>query len=304
MIFDKISNRYAHLIYERTDTGLHLTLEEYRKFLDDAVKFDENGEVVSEQVSPLFDIPEEAIQCLLMNASKKVDGSWLKESLKSSRHWRNMKNVDFGEVFFSVFDFSSADDIDVFNSSIGFSLNELEHAKHLFFERVGRDFGFYSHVDRCHVICVNLKAGDIRQVMLHELSHLLQTICGVRLVDGVKQENIKNVYILKSEFGVTYDLVLSYFSKYEFAPHVDGITSDLKRLRSTFYGELDGIQFRQKVFSFLNSKTMREAEAHELYQSLSKSNNGDVSSLMMMLFSRISGYKFQKILGCIRTVFV
>ena len=62
MIFDKISNRYAHLIYERTDTGLHLTLEEYKKFLDDAVRFDENGAVVMEQKPPLSGIPKEAIQ--------------------------------------------------------------------------------------------------------------------------------------------------------------------------------------------------------------------------------------------------
>ena len=90
MKFEDLVKRYVHLVYEQEGPS-HISLKEYVEFLKTAVKFDEGGDVIVEEKMPLIDIPEETIQLLLENAHNRFNGEWLKESLKKSRHWRNLK---------------------------------------------------------------------------------------------------------------------------------------------------------------------------------------------------------------------
>lgn len=302
-MMDKIFRSYLktletqeHLLYEQAPEH-QSTIEEVKKFYQSIVKFDENGDIISEEKIPLIDVPEEAISFLLNFVHKKVDGGWLKMQFKKSRHWRNLKNVDFKPVFFDLFDFNDSKEIDKFNVSC-FSVKDIVSAREAFISNAGHTFGFYGRHENMEVdvLCINSNAVDIHKVMHHEISHLVQELGGIRLVDGIKPEDVKNEDILKQNFGSSYEQVIEYFSSKEFIPHVDDIVSDLKKLRNTYYSSLTGIEFRRKVLNFLNAKTLEEAESNELYQKLWQMNRGEVSSLMMLLFAKTIGYKFQKIL--------
>ena len=265
------------------------------------MKFGNDGEIISEEKIPLIDVPEEAISFLLNFVHKKIDGGWLKLQFKKSRHWRNLKNVDFKPVFFDLFDFNDSKEIDKFNVSC-FGDIDIVSAREAFISNAGHTFGFYGRHENMDVdvICVNTNAADIYRVIYHEISHLVQALGGVRLVTGVKPENVKNEDILKQKFGFSYRQVIEYFSSKEFIPHVDDIVSDLKKLRKTYYSSLTGIEFRRKVLNFLSAKSLEEVESNELYQKLWQMNRGEVSSLIMLLFAKIIGYKFQKILDCLQ----
>lgn len=307
MMIDELTRRYFYVLYENSDS-FHSSLKEYAKFLSTATYFGEDFKVVSENRSSLFDIPDEAIQFLLENSHKKIGWKWLKDCFKSSRHWRNIKNIDIAKsIYFDVFHFDDKKEIDRFNSScFGIRLEDLEEARKLFIDLAGTKLGFCNFYEPrdIYVICINAKNNDIYQAIHHEVSHFLQMLCGIRIIQDISPEDLKNRDLLKTEFGSSYNEVIDYFSKMEFAPHVDDIVSDLKSLRENFYRSIDGADFELLVLEFLKSRTKEEVFHSELFNNFKKMKNGEVSSLMMLLFSKISGYKFQKIMHFAKEAFL
>ena len=155
-----------------------------------------------------------------------------------------------------------------------------------------------------YVICIDSKSNDIHQVIHHELSHLIQHLGDIRIVNAVKPDELNNKDILKSEFGSSYEEVVSYFSSNEFIPHVDDMKTDLKKLRQEYYKDLTGFQFKNRLEDFLEARSRKELEKNELFNNFWRMKDGEVSSLMMLLFSRISGYKFQKIMNWLNDIFI
>ena len=303
MNISEITHKYLHLLYEKKgDTPI--SLEDYEKFLKTAVKFGKDGSVISENSGDLIDVPDEAIKLLLGNCHSKIGGDWIKHSLRGSRHWRNIKNATIGSVYFDMFDFSDIKEIDRFNYSC-FSIegDALVEARSLFMQSTSESFGFYNSYDDFHVICANSNADDIYQVVHHELSHFIQHAGGVRIVNDLKLADIKRLNILESEFGESYQKVIRYFSGAEFVPHVDDMRADLKRLRESYYAADTGAQFKNRVYEFLRARSREDVSSSKLFNDFWLMKKGNVASLMMLLFARISGYRFQKIMDFIRSVF-
>lgn len=304
---DKFTRKYLHLIYEMNGSRPRMSMEQIKEAYKTIVKFREkDGKIIEEDQSSLIDVPEEAIQFFLDNFHQKIDGSWLKVCFKTSRHWRNLKNVDFKNVYFDLFDFSDTKSIDRFSTScFGTTAEKIEEAREDFRTCVGDIEGFYLHVEplNLHVVCINSKANDIRQVIYHELSHLVQELGGIRIVDGMTEEDVKNGDMLKKEFGFCYKQVVDFFSGKEFIPHIDDLVKDLKKLRRIYFSGIDGLEFKHLIFDFLSSKTLREVESSEIFKRYKEMNNGGTDGILMLLFSKISGYRFQKILSRMESAF-
>ena len=301
--FNSIMSSPAYLLYEKIGSW-KITLDEYEKLLKTATYFDENGNVIVEEKLPLIDIPEEAVNWLLGNNHKKINGNFLKSYFEKSRHWRNIKNIDFGDIYFDIFNFNDMKEIDRFNVNC-FGIDDedtLKDARRLFLKNASKSFGFYMNaIDKnMHVICINTNAEDIHQALCHELSHLVQKIGKIRIVSGIDESTLRKKNILKEVFGIDYDEVVEYFSDVEFIPHVDDIVKDIKKLKDEYYKNSSYWEFILKIEDFLKTKTRKDLIENELFLNFSRMKNEEVSSLMMLLFSRISGYKFQKIWNLIK----
>ena len=306
MELSQFTKEYLHILYEHRGT-VPITIEEYEQFLKTSVKIGKDYSIVTEESFNFIDIPEKAMQFLMNNCHRKIDGRLFKSYLKESRHWRNIKNVDISDIYFDIFDFHDAKAIDSFNFTC-FSVSDdaLKEGRHLFLENVsnGDLYGFFNTYNGLNVLCVNSKADDIHQVIHHELSHFIQMTGNIRITNGISAAEIKHRDILEKEFEFEYEKVLSYFSGKEFIPHADDIKADLIKCRDIFYKDATGFEFRKDLQEFLKCRTEENVHNNKLYNCFYKMKRGNMDTIMMLLFSKISGYKFQKIMNHIEEAFI
>ena len=213
--------KYPHLFFENRGK-LHMSLEDYKEFLLTATYFDDNG-IIEEGKQELDSIPDEAVREILSNNWSKIPGNFFKEKLKTSKHWRNLKNVEIQNVFPCLFDFKNPEEIDKFNyNALGIQMkSDLEKARNMFLEKASHLAGFCNFGEDTYFICINTKSTDIEQTIRHELTHFLQIECKIKITQGI--DDVRQNKILKRQKNFpSFSLkeVVDYFSGIEFIPHM------------------------------------------------------------------------------------
>lgn len=298
--FDKI---YLNILYESNGKIL-FDSQKYIYFLNSAIKFNNLGNIVNEEKEDLIDIPIELIHYLLKHSNEEINGDDFKQYFKQSKHWSNLKNIKFDNIFFSIFDFFNNNEIDKFHiNCFNISTEDLEFVRNEFIQRAQSIFGFFNKYDNINIICINNNNHNIFQTIYHELSHFVQITGNIRIVNSINENNIKNKNILNNIFNVDYDLVLSYFSNTEFVPHIDDLYKMLLNTKNKCYRNISNFEFIEQLRNFLQVKTRREMLNNNFLINFKNSNYNNYDSLSMLLFSYISGYKFQRIFNILKRRF-
>lgn len=177
--------KYPHLLFEKRGK-LHMSLEEYETFLLTATCFNDSG-IIEEGKQRLVDIPDEAVREIISSNWSKIPGNFFKEKLKTSKHWRNLKNMEIQNVFPSIFDFKNPKDIDKFNyNALGIKMSsDLQKARDMFLEKASHLAGFCNFGEDMYFICINTKSTDIEQTIRHELANFLQVECEIKITQGI-----------------------------------------------------------------------------------------------------------------------
>lgn len=298
----KFNEAYLHILYE-SKGFIPFNKDEYKEFLKSITKIDKNGNIISEDKDLLIDVPEELITYLFQHSNEFIKGDKFKSLLKTSKHWRNLKNIEFNDMFFGLFDFNKDSDIDKFHFNyFDIPIEFLEIARNDFKENIQNLFGFFRKCESVDLLCTNIKCDNIYNVMYHELSHFIQQYGKIRIVKEIDENKINKNY-LESFFGVDYDKVISYFSNTEFVPHIDDLIKMLEITKEKFYKNIPSSQFFNDVEKFLCVKNKDEMLRNEFFLKFENANNGNVDSLVMLLFSFKSKFKFQKIYDRIKSYF-
>lgn len=287
--------KFLHLFYVNRGK-LHMSLEEYEKFLLTATYFN-GSEITEEEKQKLDSIPSEAMREIISSDWYRVSGSFFKEKLMTSERWRNLKNVEIQNVFPAMFDFKNPKEVDRFNYSVlGIQMgSDLEKARDLFLEKASHLVGLCNFGKGMYFICINMKSTDIEQTIRHALIHFLQTECGIEIIqeiDDTRQEDFPS-FNLKE--------VVDYFSDDEFIQHMQDILDDISRCKEKFYNEMNPVDFWILMLNMSCCKTWKEFLENDLFMKMLEANSGDTSALMMLAYSWMSGYRWHKILDNLRS---
>jgi len=286
---NKFIKTYLNILYE-SNGNLKFDLQKYIYFLTSAIKFDNFENIINEEKEDLIDIPIELINYLLKYSNKEINGDNFKHYFKQSKHWSNLKNIKFDNIFFSIFDFSNNNEIDKFHiNCFNIHNDDLEIIRNEFIQYAQLTFGFFNKYDNLNIICVNNKNNNIFQTIYHELSYFVQTIGNIRIVNGINENDIKNKNILNNIFNVDYDLVLSYFSNTEFVPHIDDLYKMLLNTKTKYYKDISNLDFIEQLKNFLQVKNRQEMMNNPFLINFKNSNYNNYDSLSMLLFSYIIG---------------
>lgn len=297
------NNIYLNILYE-SKNNIDFDKNKYLEFLTSLTKFTKTN-IITEDKNNLIDIPTEFIQYLIQNCNTIIDSTHIKYFLKDSKHWQNLKNIKFKNIFFGLFDFSNEKEIDKFHvNCFNIPIEYLNEARNEFKYYAGDLFGFYNSYENFEVVCVNTKCSNIFQTVYHELSHFIQANGNIRIVKEISLDEIKQKNVLKNIFQTDYDQVISYFSNKEFIPHVDDLIHMLHETKQQYYFNISNFEFLEKLNEFLHVKNRDEMIQHEFFQNFNKANNNNYDTLAMLLFSYISKYKFQKIFNIIKQKFI
>lgn len=294
--------KYPHLFFENRGK-LYMTLEDYKEFLLTATYFDDSW-IIEEGKQVLDSIPDEAVREIISSNWSRIPGNFFKEKLKTSKHWRNLKNVEIQDVFPCLFDFKNPKDIDKFNyNALGIKMSsDLQKARDMFLEKVSHLAGFCNFGEDIYFICINTKSTDIEQTIRYELTHFLQVECKIKITQGIDDTRQDKILKRQEDFpSFSLKEVVDYFSGIEFIPHIQDILDDISRCREKFYHEMSSVDFWKLVLEMAHCNTEKELLENDLFMKIIEANNRDVSAPMMLVFSRLSGYRWQKILDILRT---
>lgn len=284
---------YLEIINENVG---HFKINDYENFLKSSIKFGNNG-ILLEDKNLLIDVPNETIQYILSNDNKYLNVNEFKETFKNSKHWRNIKNINFGEIYFGIFDFNNDLSIDEFNvKCFNVSNDDLKINKNIFIEYCSKICGFYNSLnENKHVICVNSKSNNVVQTLYHELSHFIQNIGKIRIISKTLSDKHKEKIVKDISNEEISNKVISYFSGSEFIPHLDDLIIDLKKVNNTIYK--NDVNFFDIFISFLNdckNKSYDEIIKEDFYLNYLKINK-DSSPLIMLIYAFKIKFKSQRI---------
>ncbi len=220
---------------------------------------------------------------------------YFKNTFKESKHWRNIKNINFNNIFFKCFNFNNNHEID----SMHYNFFNITNNEDLIALREGFKqntlgiYGFYLNYNNSHLICINSNAPNIENIIYHELSHFIQNICNIRLVKNTI--NNKNINNLHNILGTDLNQCLEYFSEKEFATSLNDLLIGLKNVKEKYYNKLNNINFILLIKNYLKEAFLTKNIYLEFFEQYIDSNNSNYYPLSFLITSYILQYKYQYI---------
>lgn len=269
--------------------------------------FDKEG-VIEESSAKLIDVPDELVVLCLSKNGSQISPRELKEAMKHSRHWRNLKNAELRPLAFFMFDFNDALEIESFCMKI-FKIEddeELSRAVMLFTENVSKKSGFMKDEEDKIIICINSSSRDIKKTLVHALSHLVQIFANIRIVKDDKElleaKKTSSIELALKSIGATFDDIIYYFSPREFNVHVDELAEGLLKTHAAFYSSKSKILFYiEDILPALAEK--EKFKDTKFFKDYVVANNEEYAPLAMFLGAYLLKYKFQKIQNTLKAVF-
>jgi hypothetical protein len=280
---------FSYLLYEEvSEHRLQLSLNDYELFLKNIIKF---SSIITEDKYLAIDVPNEAIQLLLENDHKFINGEEFKKTFKNSKHWQNLKNLNFNQIFFAIFNFSDDNEIDQFHYLLQKIDDDLylKKARNIFKNSCLGINSFYGQINNTHVICLNKISKNPINNLYHEISHFIQNIAKIRLI---KVDKKLYQHLDENDINEFFE----YISSKEFWATIDDIAISLKNMRNLTYSELSFYEFFEIVKNYLKEcKKQNKLINNEVFINFIKANKNDYYPLKVLVYSYLTKFKFQKI---------
>lgn len=291
---EKFKKIYMHMLYEQKG-NCKISIKEYIKLLQSCAKFNENGLIV-ENKNLLIDIPEETIiYCLQQQNGNFLNIDIFKNTFKNSKHWNNIKNINFNKIYFKCFNFENISEIDSLHYTF-FSIEnneELLELRNAFLTQTNEIYGFYLKYKDQHLLCINKQAKNIEILIYHEISHLIQLTCNIRLIKN--EISKKNINKLTPILGAELNQCLEYFSEKEFIPTLNDLLVGLQNVKNKFYRHLSGIEFIFTIKNYLKKIYILKKKENTLFFQYLNVNDNNYYPLSFLITSYILQYKYQYI---------
>lgn len=284
----------------------------YIEFLKTSVKF-KNGKIITEDKDLLIDISTELFNYCYDHQNKIIEFKKIKDLMKNSKHYSNIKNVKGYDLYFTVFDFTNDTEItkfhrQFFNESATESLTEMVKD----FKQYCKDLdGFFNYYENKALCVINEKGTNVISTIYHELSHFIQTTCNIRIAKDFEFDNNKIKYIQTSdrfkrleELNVTYDQLNYYFSGKEFLPHIDDLIIGLWKTYLKFYKEKfpDILSFIYYIIDIIKDKG--NFKDSELCFNYSLTNGNNIAPIIMFAASYYFNHKYQFIFRKVNNILI
>lgn len=290
---------YLQMLFESAGI-VQFDYEKYLDFLKTVIKF-KDGKIITEDKDLLIDVPINLINYCYDNQKKLIGFDKIKDFMKESKHYRNIKNVNGYDLFFMVFDFNNDTEITefhrkFFNNLANDSLTKMEDDFKTYCSKID---GFFNIYENKAVCVVNALSKNISNTIYHELSHFIQTICNIRIVKDFKFDKDaleKNERFKKlKEIDVTLEKLNYYYSNTEFSTHVDDLAVGLFKTFLSFYK--DKFEFISDYMAMIRYEiiTNKDFINSKITIDYKRANNGDIAPLIMFAASYYFNHKYQHI---------
>ena len=306
---DEFNEVYIHMFYEQKIGDLPFELNKFKNFIDTAVKF-KDGNVIIEDKHLLIDIPPELFNYCYDHQDEIIKFEKVKDLMKESRHYRNIKNINGYDLYFNIFDFNNENKISSFIFKTFKILpennKEFKIAYDYFYQKCKDLDGFFNFYDDKAVCVVNEKGTDIIKTIYHELSHYIQKTCNIRIVKDFKFDENKikssNKFRRLDELKVSYKDLNYYFLSDDFFTYIDDLIMGLWKTYLKFYKEKfsDILSFIYYITDIIQDKgNFRNSELCSNYSLI---NGGNVAPLIMFAASYYFNHKYQLIFRKVKNI--
>lgn len=304
--FNNFKHVYLRMIYESIGI-LKYNREEYLKFLKNSIKF-KDEKIITENKDLLIDVLDELINYCIDNKDHKIIFSKIKNLMKNSKHYSNIKNLELNnELFFTIFDFNDENEINEYHVKLfkDLSSNEIDQVNSDFKKYCSNIDGFCNMIDfnPINVCAINSNNKNIISTIYHELSHFIQKICNIRITESTEfDQNKEKIKITANKrleklknLGISYNNLVYYFNREEFNVHVDDLINGLWNTYLMFYED----QFSSILFFIMmvrdEIKKDNDFNKSKLLQNYAFANNSNIAPLIMFAASYYFNHKYQKI---------
>ena len=295
---------HLHMFFEQTGE-IDFDIEKFKDFIKTSVKI-KNNNVISEDKSLLIDVPNKLLNYCYDNQNKIIPFDKIKEFCKQSKHYRNIKNVNGKNLYFTIFDFSNKRHIKKFIFKAfkidPENIDAFNEAFKYFEEYCSNLDGFYNIYDDTAICVINENSSNLIETIYHELSHYIQQTCTIRITknfkfDENKLENNERFKKLKS-LGITFNDLNYYFSDKEFDVHVDELIIGLWKTYIKYYKDeydqyVNCFYFLSMIINeIMNNNDFIHSKFAMNYMLANKNN---LAPLIMFAASFYFNHKYQKI---------
>lgn len=297
---NKFKHVYLKMIYEHIGI-IDFNEQTYLNFLKNSIKF-KNNKIISEDKDLLIDVPDDLINYCIDHQDIEIDFNTIKLLMKNSKHYSNVKNLNLNEkLYFSIFDFNNDNEINEFHVKFfkNIDSDEIENANHSFKEYCSILDGICNSIDfkPINLCLINSNNNDIYSIIYHELSHIIQTLCNIRITTSskFKKENIGEKENLLLSLNLTYNDLYYFFKETEFNVHIDDLINGLWKTYIKFYKNKYQTIFQYTLMICNEFKKGKNFKNSQFIQDYALANNSNVSPLLMYAASFFLNHKFQKI---------
>lgn len=290
----------VHMLFENINR-VKISFEEFQQLIDSAISFNENG-IITEDKDLLIDLSEELVQYYMNNRDVDIDINQLKKFMKDSRHYSNIKNIKGGTLFLTTFNFDNDTEIKEFILKL-YNINprELQNEVAYFKAKQQKSNGFYYYdkANNKHICCANLKFNHLYETIYHELSHVIQKVCNIRITSSteVNKDLIFNkLNKMKNDLRIDDDYISYLFNRYEYSTHVDDLILSLSNTYEMFYSNMSIFDFfHHIVLTSIQKTTSRNFLNCEFIENYKKVNDNDIQPIVMFYVSYYLNLGFYKI---------
>lgn len=311
---NKFNEVYLHMFYEGKTGELPFNLDKFKNFIDTSVKF-KGGKIITEDKDLLIDIPTELFNYCYDHQNKIIEFEKIKDLMKNSKHYSNIKNINGINLYFTIFDFTNNNEISSFifkSFNILPENNEEFKLAYNYFNTICKDLdGFFNYYEDKALCVINEKGTNVISTIYHELSHFIQTICNIRITKNFEFDNNKIKYVQTSDrfkrleqLNITYDQLNYYFSSNEFLPHIDDLIIGLWKTYLKFYKERfpDILSFIYHIID--NIKDKGNFRDSKLCFNYSLANGNNIAPIIMFAASYYFNHKYQFIFRKVNNILI
>lgn len=294
--FDKL----IHMIYENINRR-KITFQEFEDLLNTAIVFDQSS-IITEDKNLLIDVSEDLIKYCLNHLNEEIDINQFKDLMKDSRHYSNIKNISKGNIFISIFNFNINTEIKEFILK-RFDVEEKDLKKEiiLFKERFSDKNGmclYDKDYNEC-VCCINIAYKHIYETIYHELSHIIQKMCNIRITSSTQYNKnlaFKNITKLKQDLKINDEIVSYLFDRNEYCNHVDDLILSLVKVYKQFYTNISPFNFYYHIVLSSIQKTSSDKFLNcDFMNKYKQVYDNDIEPIIMFYISYYLDLKYHKI---------
>lgn len=263
-----------------------------KDFYSTIIQFKQNG-IIEQNI---FDIPDSMILEILNDIKfQNQISNIFKHHINKSRHYYNisLQKLQNIKIYLYYFDFSKKTYIDLFHKSLfDVQPNIIDNLYYQFINKNTPDItGFIQHDENfdkdIYIIVLNQKHINLFNTLYHQLSHLLQLISKIKIVDNKYIPSASQQFL--KQFNISMKQIQYYFSNTEFLPHIQDLIFGLKKVYQSYHTQISKYDF---IFNLIYKFNVDNSINEDLFKQYQQKNK-NIAPFVLFLFSKKFNYKFQ-----------